>query len=97
VLTGLDENPETSHTSVSQNFPNPFNSLSTITVDLSKRSALFLEIFDITGQLVQSIGYGTLNAGSHELDIDATELNTGVYFYTIHAGNAKITRKMIVR
>jgi hypothetical protein len=41
--------------------------------------------------------YGTMNAGSHELDIDATELNTGVYFYTVRAGNSKITRKMIVQ
>jgi hypothetical protein len=97
VLTGLEESPEASAATVSQNFPNPFSSISFVTVNLSQKSNLVMEIYDITGQLVQSNDYGILGTGGHKIEIDAAELSPGVYFYSVHANNLKITRKMIVQ
>ncbi|MCK4289044.1 MAG: hypothetical protein KAW86_07560, partial [Bacteroidales bacterium] len=61
-------------TSVSQNCPNPFNDISTITVNLEKASELSLEVFNLTGQKVYEINNGKVGAGSHTLTIDASNL-----------------------
>ncbi len=41
--------------------------------------------------------YGYKTAGNFTMQISADELPTGVYFYTVEAGTAKVTRKMIVQ
>jgi hypothetical protein len=81
---------------VSQNFPNPFTGETYFTVNLNKGSNLALDVFTLTGQKVSNKVYGQLSAGTHKLSIDANNLPSGVYFYTITAGDSKVTRKMIV-
>jgi len=81
---------------VSQNFPNPFNGSTNVNVSLNEGSALNLDVYTLVGQKVSSVAYGQLSAGSHTLSIDANNLPSGVYFYTITVGENKVTRKMIV-
>ena len=83
--------------SVSQNFPNPFSTKATIKVNLLGKSAMVLEVYDITGQLVRSIDYGNVEKGIHTLEIDAGDMSAGIYFYSIQAGTYKITKKMIIQ
>lgn len=83
--------------SVSQNFPNPFSKETQITVSLVKASEVKLSVYNITGQQVLSEKLGYKNAGSFTTTINADELPTGVYFYTVEAANSKVTRKMIVQ
>lgn len=82
---------------VGQNFPNPFSNATNIQVSLANASNVSLEVYNITGQKVMSMDYGYKTAGSITLTINADELPTGVYFYTVEAGNEKVTRKMIVK
>ncbi len=86
----------TTNVAVSQNFPNPFNGTTYVPVSLKSGSSVSVDVFTLTGQKVLSKEYGYLNAGTHNLTINADNLTTGVYFYTVHAGTAKVTRKMIV-
>ena len=87
---------ENNLTFVSQNFPNPFNNTSVVTVKLEKATDLSLEVFNLTGQKVYEINNGKVGAGSHTLTIDASNLSSGVYFYTVFAGENSVTKKMIV-
>jgi hypothetical protein len=82
---------------VSQNRPNPFNGYTTIDVTLTESSNVVIEVLNITGQKVMELNNGTLNAGSHTFRIDGSQLSSGVYFYTVHAGNSSLTKKMIVQ
>jgi len=82
--------------SVSQNFPNPFNNETYVTVNLEEGSSLSLDVFTLTGQMVSSKQYGYKSNGSHTLTINGADLTAGVYFYTITAGENKVTHKMIV-
>jgi hypothetical protein len=93
---GIDEKPGGNITSVSQNYPNPFNQTSTIMVNLEEGATLSLVVSNIIGQKVMEINRGEVGAGSHNFTIDATGLETGVYFYTVISGQNSVTKKMIV-
>jgi hypothetical protein len=93
---GMDENKE-DIPSVSQNFPNPFSQNSTIDVNLVKAADLSLKVTNLLGQDVILINKGEVAAGSYSFNIDGTNLNDGVYFYTVKADNQEVTKKMIVR
>ncbi|MBE0652443.1 MAG: T9SS type A sorting domain-containing protein, partial [Bacteroidales bacterium] len=82
--------------SVSQNMPNPFNGSSWVNVDVKNTCDLSLEVTNITGQVVYSIPVKEFQAGSYRLPIHAENLTTGVYFYTVIAGDAVVTKKMVV-
>jgi hypothetical protein len=82
---------------VGQNFPNPFSNETNIQISLANAGNVNLEVYNITGQKVMNMDYGYKTAGSFTMTIDADELPTGVYFYTVEAGAEKVTRKMIVQ
>jgi len=71
--------------SLAQNFPNPFNPSTKISFNLPVESNVTLKIFNVIGEEVMSLIHGNLNAGSHNLDLNASNLNSGVYFYTLEA------------
>jgi len=97
VLTGI-KNPGTiTETSVSQNYPNPFSGTTTITVDLEKNATLSMEVTNLTGQQIMLKERGYVNAGTYYFQVDATDLPSGIYFYTVKANNSSVTKKMIVR
>jgi len=95
-IVGNHEIKPVNNFSVSQNYPNPFNSTSVISVNIKKASNLSLEITNLMGQLIYSENAGNCALGTHQFTIDAAHLNAGVYFYTVTAGNQKVTKKMIV-
>jgi hypothetical protein len=68
-----------------QNYPNPFNPGTMITFRLAADSKVSLKIFNILGQEVADIVNANLTAGSHQVNFDASALNTGVYVYRIEA------------
>ena len=97
ILVGVDEKGKQELPSVSQNYPNPFNQTSTIEVNLKEAANLSLKVSNILGQEVMDIQRGMVTAGSYTFTIDGTDLQKGVYFYTVKANNSEVTKKMIVR
>jgi hypothetical protein len=80
-----------------QNYPNPFNPSTKIQYNLPENSFVSLKVYNTIGQEVASLVNGVVPAGSHEINFDASKLNSGVYFYTIKSGNNFVqTRKMIL-
>lgn len=94
-VSGINETTENA-VSVSQNYPNPFSNTTNVIVNLTKSSDLSISVINLVGQKVVEINKGTVNAGSHTLTIDGSSLKSGIYFYTVKAGENIITRKMIV-
>lgn len=68
-----------------QNYPNPFNNSSTIGFSVAEDGYVLLEVFDVTGRQVTALTRPTrlYRRGFHEVSIDADNLASGVYIYTM--------------
>lgn len=82
---------------VSQNQPNPCTGSTEVKVYLTKQAPVTITLTSVAGQKINTINYGKLAAGIHTLTIDASNLSTGVYFYTVNNGLTSSTHKMIVK
>jgi hypothetical protein len=82
--------------SLAQNYPNPFNPSTTITYQLTVNSFVSLKVYDMTGKEVSSLVNEVKNAGYYRVIFDAKNLSSGIYFYTIQAGDFSNTKKMLL-
>ena len=82
--------------SLSQNYPNPFNPTTNIQFAIPKDGFVTLRVFNSSGQLVETYTDGFMSAGSYNVDVDGTQLASGIYFYTLTAGDFRETKKMIL-
>jgi len=97
LLTSVNELSSASNNfTVDQNYPNPFITKTRVDVNLEHTMAVNLVVSNINGQKVREYNFGTLTKGTHELEIERGNLNSGIYFYTISAGNESLTQKMII-
>ncbi len=80
--------------SLSQNYPNPFNAKTNISFALPEETEVSIRIYNITGQLVETLSPGLLPAGNHNVTWDANDAASGVYFYTIDTGAFIETKQM---
>jgi hypothetical protein len=81
---------------LSQNYPNPVSSNTTISYELPERVTVFLRIFDFQGREVKSIVNENQSAGYHSLQLKVSNLPGGVYYYSIDAGKYHDTKKLIL-
>ncbi|MCD4682921.1 MAG: T9SS type A sorting domain-containing protein, partial [Bacteroidales bacterium] len=65
-------------------------------VNVHTTTNLSLEVVNMMGQIVQTVDAGVAQPGMNEIIIDGTKLTSGIYFYTVKAGETSVTRKMIV-
>jgi hypothetical protein len=96
VITGIDTKQAVSNIEVSQNSPNPFRGESTVFVTVKETTNLSLEVTNLVGQVVYNYDAGVAAPGLNELPINGSNLSSGVYFYTVKAGETAVTKKMIV-
>ena len=97
VISSIDERPEIPNGyNLSQNYPNPFNPSTKINFDLGKPSNVKLYIYDILGRRVATLVDQYMNTGAYTVNFDASRLASGVYFYSIEAGDFKMNKKMIL-
>jgi Outer membrane protein Omp28/Secretion system C-terminal sorting domain len=82
--------------SLSQNYPNPFNPSTNFKFNLPNQSFVTLRVFDMLGREVALLANGRFDAGSYLVDWDASEFTSGVYFYTLNAGDYSETKKMML-
>lgn len=81
-----DRNPVIAENfSLGQNYPNPFNPSTTIKYSLKFDSYVTMKIYDVTGRLVSTIIDGNISAGNNQVNFDAKNLASGVYFYNMVA------------
>jgi hypothetical protein len=78
------------------NYPNPFNPVTSIKFDLPKNSLVTLNIFDISGRKIDMVLNRKMEAGSYIFNYNADKLSSGVYFYQLQTENFVNTKKMIL-
>ncbi len=81
---------------LAQNFPNPFNPATNIRYSLPQASQVELSVFNLLGQKVATLVNGFEQAGGHQITFDAGNLESGIYFYKIDAGDFQEVRKMLL-
>lgn len=97
MFTGTNENNQSIYDyDVMQNYPNPASGITTIEVNIRKAADLTVEVVNMVGQKVMTVDAGAVKPGMKQVKLDVSNLTSGVYFYTVQAGDAKITKKMIV-
>jgi hypothetical protein len=93
VETGGDDQPVGDFI-LHGNYPNPFNSMTTIRFDLPATGNVRLEIYNLMGQKVATLIDGWMSAGNHSIRWDAAGFSSGIYFYKLTVGDTVITRRM---
>ena len=82
--------------SLEQNFPNPFNPGTKIRWQSPISTHLTLRVYDVLGNEVAKLVDEYRNAGSYEVEFDASQLASGVYYYQLLVGDFIETKKMIL-
>lgn len=82
--------------SLSQNYPNPFNPFTKIKYELPKSSIVKLVVYDNLGRKIKVLVNKFQNAGFYELDVNAMDFPSGVYYYRIQADEFSATKKFIL-
>ncbi|MDP8241195.1 MAG: CotH kinase family protein [Candidatus Hatepunaea meridiana] len=77
-------------------YPNPFNSSTTIRFNLVEAGKTSLKLFDISGRLVEVILQDHLNAGRHQISLNASHLAPGLYFIQLEQGEQTLIRKALL-
>ena len=77
-----------------QNYPNPFNPVTTIGYQLPSDTHVELTVYNTLGQQVKTLVDERIQAGTHEVSFDASELSSGVYIYRLQADGEVITNQM---
>jgi len=77
-------------------YPNPTSDYAYIDLNLAKSSVVSVIVTDLVGQQVMNKTMGQLSSGSHNLPIAVSSLKSGIYFFTVQAGNNKVTKKIVI-
>ena len=79
-----------------QNFPNPFNPRTQIKYSVPQSSQVQITIFDVLGNELETLVNEENTVGTYEVNWNAANLPSGVYFYRLQAGDFVQTKKMLL-
>jgi hypothetical protein len=96
-VVGIDEQTNKPLTfKLEQNYPNPFNPATSIQYSIASRQFVELKIFNVLGQEIETLVNAEKPAGNYQVEFNAANLPSGVYFYRIQAGSFNQVRKMLL-
>ncbi|MBD3168388.1 MAG: T9SS type A sorting domain-containing protein [candidate division Zixibacteria bacterium] len=81
-------------TSLGQNYPNPFNANTTIPFNLKTSGQATLKVYNLAGQLVETLVDGHMEAGQHTISWDASTLASGIYYYRLDTAEKHLIQRM---
>jgi photosystem II stability/assembly factor-like uncharacterized protein len=82
--------------SLEQNYPNPFNPVTNFEFQISNFGFVKLNVYDIKGSKVAGLINQNLNPGTYKINFDASNLNSGIYFYRLETNGFTETKKMVL-
>ena len=91
-----DSSPLPDSAALYQNYPNPFNPVTEIKFSLTTKSEIGLSVYNIAGELVADLAKGKFESGHHTLSFDASDLNSGIYFYRLQTDGRTIAAKRML-
>ena len=79
-----------------QNYPNPFNPDTEISFSLDRPQEVRLTVFNTSGQIVSELMNGKVEKGFHRINFNASDLNSGIYFYKLECEGFTGTNRMLL-
>jgi len=98
LVTSIDflEEVSSSDFYLYDNYPNPFNPITTLSFVIGHSSLVVLKVYNVLGDEVATIVNENLLAGNYKYQWNANGISSGVYFYTLMSSNFKATKKLIL-
>ncbi|MFH1196473.1 MAG: FG-GAP-like repeat-containing protein [bacterium] len=98
IATNISDDTQISETSyeLNQNYPNPFNNTTVFSWRLAVGSEVTLKMYNVLGKEVAVLVDENQSAGLHNIVFDASQLSSGVYYYTLRADKYFCTKKLIL-
>ena len=97
LIAGIEESKEIpSKMELLQSYPNPFNPTTTIRYNIPKAGFVRIAVYDLLGKEIKVLVQENKEPGRYEVVFDASELTSGVYFYSLRAGEYIQNKKMIL-
>lgn len=98
VINSITESDKSSEIIKISNFPNPFNSQTTIYYEIENPNNVKIELFSINGEKVLDLKDEFHNAGKYTINLNAEKfgLKSGLYFYRLISGKSVLTGKLIL-
>lgn len=79
-----------------QNYPNPFNPSTTIEFYLPTSGNVKLKVFNATGSEINIPINSFMKSGDHSVSFNASDLSSGIYFYSIETADIRLVKKMLL-
>jgi len=96
VVNSVERLLEPNTWALEQNYPNPFNPSTVISYQLPMTTNVSLKIYDLLGKEIATLVNEKQSAGWKEVEWNAHNISSGIYFYKLQAGNFVETKKMMV-
>ncbi len=81
---------------LAQNYPNPFNPATKISYSIPEAGEVSIKIYSVVGEMITNLVNENQEAGTYEVEFNASSLTSGIYFYRLSAGNFSETKKLIL-
>ncbi|VAX27576.1 hypothetical protein MNBD_IGNAVI01-1047 [hydrothermal vent metagenome] len=81
---------------LNQNYPNPFNPVTKITYQIPKAGLVTIKVYDVLGRVVTTLVNSQMAKGRYSVSMDGSNLSSGIYFYSMKAGEYFNTKKLIL-
>ncbi len=95
-VVNVEINLQPAEYSLMQNYPNPFNPVTTIIYSIPESGIVNIKIYNTLGEKVTSLVNEFKEAGNYKINFDAENLSSGIYFYSLQAGEFNSIKKMIL-
>lgn len=96
IVVNVEGNLTPTQFSLGQNYPNPFNPTTKIDFTVPVQSNVVINVYDVNGSVVKTLVNEVKPVGSHQIQFDASQLSSGIYFYKMTAGGFVSSKKLIL-
>ena len=96
ILLRKQNNIPESEITLKQNYPNPFNPITSIQYVVSSKTLVTLKVYDVLGNEIKTLVEEEKPVGIYEVNWNASEMPSGVYFYKVTSGRITDIKKMIL-
>jgi hypothetical protein len=96
ILTGVEDELVPTRFSLGQNFPNPFNPVTTFRLAVPTEARVKVTLYDVAGRVVRELVDAEFEPGYHPVAVSADGLASGVYFCRMESGSFHETTKLLL-
>lgn len=96
VKVGMGSHDELLPATLTGNYPNPFNPVTTITYTVKEREKVKITVWDLSGQLIAILFDGVRDVGEFEVTFEGSERTSGTYFVRLETGGGVSSRQIVL-